>query len=114
MIRANDCQKVTQMTGNRYKETNVSKDGHNIFTGSQYGDEYIVILDPTLKIITNTKIAKGQRTIGHTNGYIILPLRGFYPVAYGRMRWLQLQAAEMITKNQRGQPDIRTDIQTDI
>ena len=102
------------MTRNRYRETEVWTDGHIILTGSQCGDEYIVILDPTLEIITNTKIAKGQRAIGHTNGYIIVPLRGFDPVAYGRMRWSQLQAAKMITKNQRGQQDIRTDIQIDI
>ena len=66
---------------------------------SQCGDEYIVMLDPTLEMITNTKIAKGPWAIGHTNGYIILTLRGFDPVTYSRMRSSQSQAAKMITKN---------------
>ena len=86
------------MTGNRNRETDLWTDGHIILTGPQCGDKCIVMLDPTLKIITNTKIAKCVRTIGQTDGYIILPLRGFDPVAYGRMSWLQLQAAKMITK----------------
>ena len=82
------------------------------------------MLDPTLEIITNTNIAKGPQTIVQTDGYIILPLRGFDsvaprphaldPVAYGRMRWSHSQATKMITKNRRGQPDIRTEIHTDI
>ena len=52
--------------------------------------------------------------IGQTDGYIILPLRGFDPVAYGRMRWSQSQATKMIPKNRRGHPDIRTEIHKDI
>ena len=75
------------MTRNRSRETDLWTYGHIILTGSQCADKCSVMLDPTLEIITNTNIAKGQRTIGHTDGYIILPLRGFEPVAYGRMRW---------------------------
>ena len=72
------------------------------------------MLDPTLKIITNTKIAKCVRTIGHMDGYIILPLREFKPMAYSRMRLLQLYAAKMIAKNRREQQDIRTEKHTDL
>ena len=96
---ANDFQKVTQMTGNRYRETDVWTDRHIILTGSQFGDKCILMLEPTLEIITNTKVTKGLWRIGYTDRYIILPLRGFDPVAYSRMCWSQLQAAEMITKH---------------
>ena len=77
-------------------------------------DKYIVMLDPTLEIITNTKIAKGPRPIGHMDGYIILPLREFEPMAYGHMRLLQLYAGKMIAKNRREQQDIRTEKHTDL
>ena len=87
------------MTRNRYRETDVRIDGHIILTGSQCKDKYILMLDPTLEIITNTEVAKGVWMIGQTDGYIILPLRGFDPVDYGRRRWSQLQAARMIDKN---------------
>ena len=86
------------MTINRYKETDIWTDGHIILTGPQCRDKCSVILYPTLDIITNTNISKVPQMIGQTDRYIILPLRGFDPVAYGRMRWSQLQAAKMITK----------------
>ena len=50
-----------------------------------------------LEINTNAKIAKGlqttERTDGQTDRHIILPLRGFEPVACRRMRCGKLWAA---------------------
>ena len=43
------------------------------------------------------------------DGHIILSLRGFEPVACGRMHCAQLWSARMITKKRRGRPDIKTD-----
>ena len=54
--RVNDCQKVMWMTTNRYKETDIWTDKRIILTGPQCRDKCSVILDPTLEIITNTKI----------------------------------------------------------
>ena len=51
---------------------------------------------PTLEVDTNTKIEKVLCTTGRTEGHIILPLRGFNPVACGHMRCEQLQAAQII------------------
>ena len=47
-----------------------------------------------LKILnTNTKITKGLQTTIRMERHIILPLRGFDPVACGHMRSTQLWAA---------------------
>ena len=76
-----------RMTRNRYRETDVWTYRYIILTGSQCADKCSVMMDLTLEIITNTKITKGLWAIGYTDGYIILPLRGFDPMAYGRMHW---------------------------
>ena len=48
---------------------------------------------PTLAINKNKKPQKGhERPDGWTDGHIILPLRGFEPVARGRMRCMQCRA----------------------
>ena len=78
------------MTGNRYRETDAWTDRHIILTGSLYGDKCILMLEPSLEIITNTKIAKGPRAIGHMDGYIILPLREFDPMACSHTVYAQL------------------------
>ena len=61
---------------------------------------------PTLDINTNTKNRKSAaedhtdgRTDGRMDRNIILTLRGFDPVAFGRMRYTQLRATKMIAKN---------------
>ena len=48
-----------------------------------------------------------------TGGHIIPSLRGFDPVACGRMRCTQLWAARMITKKRRGRLDRETVRHTD-
>ena len=63
----------------------------------------------TLEIITNTKTEKVPRTTGQIDRHIILPLRGFDPVACGRMCYAQLRVAWMISKNRLGWPDIETE-----
>ena len=83
----NDCQKVMRMIKKRYRDKDVYPDSHIILNVSQCRDKCIVMLDPTLDIITNANIAKVPQTIGHTDEYIILPLRGFDPVAYSCMPW---------------------------
>ena len=86
--RADDFQKIMRMTKNRYKETDIWTDRHIILTGPQCRDKCMLMLDPTLEIITNTKIEKFPQTIGQTDRYIILPRRGFDPMAYSCMRWM--------------------------
>ena len=105
-------QKATQTTGQierqKYRET----DGHTNLTGPHW-----VPLEPslgintsqkctaTLIINTQTKISKGPQTTVRTDGYIILPLTGFDPVACGRMRCTQLRTTQTIAKMWRGRPD---------
>ena len=71
---------------------------------------------PHWKSIKIQKNAKGPRTTGQTDGwmdgYIILPLRGFEPVACSRMCCAQLWATQMIAKKQCRRPDSETEIQT--
>ena len=66
--------------------------------------------------VVQIKIAKGLRmtgqTDGRTYGHIILLLRKFEPVAYGRMRCAQLKAAQMISKKLCRRPVSETEIQT--
>ena len=53
------------------------------------------------------------RTEGWIDRHIILPLRGFEPMACGRMRYAQLRAAQIIIKKKRGQPNREKERQRD-
>ena len=88
------------ITKKRHKWTERQRHRHIIFIEPNWGPlESSVEINasrhwtPTLKINTNKKTAKGPRTTGRMNGHIILPLRGFDPLAWGRMHCAQLQAA---------------------
>ena len=58
--------------------------------GPQCGDKYIAMLDSHTGNWYNKKFSKGPRKNVRTVKHIILPPRGFGPVACGRMRCTQL------------------------
>ena len=101
---ANDLQKATRENRQRYIDTKRQKDietdrhTYNLYwtplgySAPQCGDiNSSQRWTPTLEINTNTKKFKAPRENGRMDGHIILPLRGFDPMACGCMRCAQIQ-----------------------
>ena len=123
--RQRDRRMDGQMDGRTDRQMDGRTDRDISLTGPYWGPlDFIVgineswIWTPKLELNTNTKIAKVLQTTGPTDGLIILPLRGFDPVACGCICWAQLRDTRVIAKKQcrwrDRETERRRDIYTDI